>query len=85
VSDTRRVPTSPHEPQAMWLLPAVAAAGRQVAGPALAVVGAVLVLAAEAGEVLIHGDTSVTSTTAQGAGFEPQAPWMPEAYGFQWS
>ena len=45
----------------MLLLLTVTAADRQVAGPAPAVVGASLVLAAEAGEVLIHGGTSVTS------------------------
>ena len=47
--------------QPMLLLLAVTAADRQVAAPALAVVGAPLVLATEAGKVFIHGGTSVTS------------------------
>jgi hypothetical protein len=46
--------------QTMLLLVAVPATDRQVAGPTLAVVEASLVLAAEAGKVLIHGGTSVT-------------------------
>src|SRR5205823_1965080 len=40
------------------LVLAVAGADRQVAGPALAMIGAVLVQATEAGQVLGHGDTS---------------------------
>ena len=44
----------------MLLLFAVPATDRRVAGPTLAVVEASLVLAAEAGKVLIHGSTSVT-------------------------
>jgi hypothetical protein len=46
--------------QPVLLLLAVPAADRQVAGPTLAVVGASLVLAAEAGKVLTHSGTSVT-------------------------
>src|SRR5262249_57737740 len=44
--------------QAVLLRLAVAAADGQVALPPLAVVGAVRVLAAEAGQVLLHGSTS---------------------------
>jgi hypothetical protein len=44
--------------QPMLLLCAVPGADRQVAGGTLAEVGAVLVLAAEAGKVLIHGGAS---------------------------
>jgi hypothetical protein len=50
----------------MLLSLAVTAADRQVACPAPAMVGAMFVLAAEAGEVLIHGDTSVTSRRLKG-------------------
>jgi len=50
----------------MLLLLAVTAADRQVAGAALAVVGARLLLSAEAGEVLIHGDTSVIPRQLEG-------------------
>jgi hypothetical protein len=46
--------------QTMLLLFAVSATDRQVTVPTLAVVEASLVLAAEAGKVLIHGGTSVT-------------------------
>ena len=52
--------------QTTLLVFAVTAADGQVAGPTLAVVGASLVLAAETGEVLIHGGTSVTLRQRKG-------------------
>jgi hypothetical protein len=54
------VATSAAIEQTMLPLLAVPATNRQVADPALAVIGAFLALAAEAGEVVIHGGSSVT-------------------------
>jgi hypothetical protein len=50
----------------MLLLLAVTGTNRQVAGPALTVVGALLVLAAETRKVLIHGGTPVTLRQRKG-------------------
>jgi hypothetical protein len=71
--------------QTILLLGAIPAADRQVAGATLAVVGAVLVLAAEAGKVLIHGGTSEILRRRK----EQVSSRKPLVYqkltGFQWS